>query len=672
MLTQSRNTAQEGSRAFEGNNAYAMAVQSPVNIPFGELRDYNSPFHDINGYWGSYSSVNPYYILNEYGNEADINNIIGNASITYNILEGLDLVGRFGTNIVNMETESWNPAFTPDEQLFWGDDLQLGTRDTKHNSLGSYSRLNEQRIVLDFTALANYNKALTEDISMDLSVGYNFFQTTSTSLFGETQGGLVVPGFYGLDNSALAARSSTLDGGKRLIGALGNVRFGYKNALFLEYSARNDWSSTLPEDNRSFFYNAVGASAVLTDLLDFRSDALSYFKVRTSYGTTGKDAPEYLLSTPFLGNPTLVSLGDNSINGPLNNQAVFTQSNRIGNNALKPELTTTFEIGADIGLWNDRINLAYTYYSSDHTEQIVQASLPSSTGYTSTFTNIGRMTNKGHEVTLNLQPVMGLVPGLKWDLFVAYARNRNEVVNVTDGIDELNIGSSPRTQIDIVAKEGLPFGTFKAQTVQMTDAGQVVVDSDGFPVYTDEQVYLGNYQPDYTASFGSNINYKGIGFNILLDVKEGGQFISQTKFSAEFNGTTELTAEQNREPYVFPNSVVDNGDGTFSENTTEITEQDFYTVYDPAPSTYLIDASFVKLREIGVSYTLPRALLQNLPISDVRVALFGRNLKFWLPEENAYADPEVNGPSLTGNAVGIETTQTPPAKSYGINLSLKF
>jgi hypothetical protein len=133
-----QNTAQEGSRAFEGNNAYAMAVQSPVNIPFGELRDYTSPFHDIDGYWGSYSSVNPYYILNEYGNEGRINNFLGNASVTYNVIEGLDLVGRFGANVINTTIDTWTPVFTPAQQLVWGDDLSLTTRDTKHNSLGEY------------------------------------------------------------------------------------------------------------------------------------------------------------------------------------------------------------------------------------------------------------------------------------------------------------------------------------------------------------------------------------------------------------------------------------------------------------------------------------------------------------------------------------------------------
>lgn len=668
-----QNTAQEGSRAFEGNNAYAMAVQSPVNIPLGELRDYESPFHDINGYWGSYSSVNPYFILNEYGNDGNINNVLGNASLNYEIIEGLEVVGRFGLNVVNMEVETFSPPYTPELQLFWGDDLQLGTRGGRHESLGDYTRYSERRTNIDFTGLVNYSKQINEKISFDGSVGYNWFQKELKSLTGSTQGGLVVPGFYNLSNSASAPLSETFDQLYRIYGVLGNVRVGYDNAVFLEYSARNDWSSTLPVENNSFFYHAVGVSAVLTDLLNVESDALSFIKLRTSIGTSGKDAGLYQLRSSFIGNPNLMGLGDFTITYPLNGQAGFTTGDRIGNPDLKPELTTTFEIGADVGLWKDRVNLAYTYYSANHTDQIVEISLPSTSGFRRTVVNIGEMTNKGHELTLNLKPIAGMVRDLKWDLFASFSVNENEVVKVTDDIDELEIGSSPRTLITMVAKEGLPFGTFRGQTPMMNDAGQIVVDPNtGFPVYSTEDAYLGNYQADYLLSFGTNASYKGFGFNILFDVKQGGHFISQTKFSAEFNGTTVNTVEHNREPFVFPNSVTANPDGTFSENTIEVTEQDYFTNYDPAPSTYLIDASFVKLREIGVSYTVPKKMLKELPIADVRLAFFAKNVKFWLPEENTFADPEVNGPSLTGNATGIETTQTPPAKSFGVNLSLKF
>ena len=173
-------------------------------------------------------------------------------------------------------------------------------------------------------------------------------------------------------------------------------------------------------------------------------------------------------------------------------------------------------------------------------------------------------------------------------------------------------------------------------------------------------------------NFGFNASYKGFGFRALFDMKKGGVFASQTKWAAEFNGTTVNTTMYNRQPFIFPNSVIENSDGTFSPNTNSITEQDFYTNYDAPVITHLIDASYLKFREVELSYTLPAYMIENLFLTDARVAVYGKNLFFWLPEENKYADPEVNGPALTGNAQGIDTTQTPTSRSFGINLQLSF
>lgn len=672
-----QNTAQEGSRPFEGNNAYAMVVQSPQNIPFGELRDYKNPYHDIDGYWGSYSSVNPYYILNEYGNKGRINNFLGNASVTYDILDGLSVTGRFGANVINTTVDTWTPKYTPKLQLVWGNDLALATRDTKQISLGEYVNYFKTNIVLDYSFLANYTKKLTEDLSLDFSGGYNWYQTQREDIEGSTFGGLVVEGVYNLNNSVQSARAAQSRNKYRLFGVLGNARVGYKDAAFLEVSARNDWSSTLPEENNSFLYGALGASAVLTELFPIENNVLSFAKIRTSYGTTGKDAGLYLLATDYNGNPDIVGLGDFTLSLPWLGQAGFTTGNRIGNSGLKPELTKTFEIGTDLGFFNERINLAYTYYSSVHSNQIINVSLPGSTGFTTTSKNIGEMTNKGHELTLTLKPIEGLVKGLNVEIFGTYAKNVNEVTKVTNDVDELILGvfstSANSPPVSLVAKEGMPYGTYRGITQRRNAQGQIVVDATtGFPEESVEDEFFGSFQPDFLASAGVNANYKGIGFNILFDVKQGGLFVSQTMDMTEFNGTAITTTINDRQPFVIPNSVIDNGDGTFSPNTTEIDAEGYYTVYANPTSSTLIDASYVKLREIGLSYTFPKNLLGKTPFKTARFALFAKNVKFWLPSENAFADPEVNGPALTGNAQGIETTQTPPSKSFGANLTLTF
>lgn len=671
-----QNTAQEGSRAFEGNNAYAMVTQSPVNIPISELRDYTSPFHDTNGYWGSYSSVNPYFILNEYGNEANIDNFLANASITYEVFNGFSLTGRFGGNIVTTQSDVFTPSYTPNEQLVWTNDLGLATRDTRYASLGDYTNSNNRSINIDATVLANYTKDLSEDFNLDATAGYNFFQRESRTLTGFTVGGLTVDGVYNLANSVQASGSEMFRSKSRIYGLLANATLGFKNAVFLEASIRNDFSSTLPAENNSFLYGALGGSVILTDLFDIKSDALNYAKIRGSYGTTGKDAPLYQLNSVFIGNPGIADLGDFSLFFPVGSTPGFTLGNFIGNPDLKPELTTTYEVGADLSFFKNKVNLSYTYYKSNHDDQIVTIDLPRSTGFTQTVVNIGRMENKGHEVTLSLKPIAGLVDGLNFELFGTYSKNENKIIKITDDLDELFLGTfgfAAGTTVSLVAKEGLPYGTFKGNDFKLNDAGQVIVDPNtGFPVYTEEDVYLGSFQPDYQMNFGTNINYKGFGLRVLVDLREGGKFASQTKYNGEFNGTGINTTIYNRESFIFPNSVVDNGDGTFSENTVAITEQDYYTNYDAPVSTHLIDASYVKLREVELSYTIPKKMLEKTFLTNARLAIFGKNLMYWLPDENKYADPEINGPALTGNAQGIETTQTPTSRSLGLNLQLSF
>lgn len=664
-----QTTATEGARAFEGANAWAMVLQSPVNIPFNEVRDYTSPFHDLEGYWGSYSSVNPYYILNEYNSQANIGNLFTKVSLTYTPIKNLDLIARVGNNSINMAVTEAVPSFTRGTQLIWGDDLALGTRNGRHNSLGSYLYQDRNRSNWDVSTLANYSTDIpgVDGLKLNAVAGWNMFDKRYKRIGGNTVGGLVVPGWYNLSNSTENPQSFQNSTAYRIMGALGNASLSYKDTYFLEYSARNDWSSTLPVANNSFFYQAVGASVILSDALNIDSKFLDFAKLRGSYGTTGKDAGLYLLNSTFSGNPTIASLGDYSIFFPLNGQPGFTTGNAIGNPNLKPELTTTFEIGADISLLNNRVNLDYTYYSSNHTNQIVTINLPASTGFSTTTANIGQMTNKGHEVSLILKPIKGLVNGLNWDINLLYAKNKNNVVKITDDITELTVGGSNRG-ITTVAKEGYPFGTFKGLTEVVNSSGQTVVGATGFPVLTDSDQYLGSYQPDYTASVGTTIGYKGLSLNALLDIRQGGTFFSWTKFYTGFNGTGMHTVEYGREPFVYPNSVTESGEA----NTTEITAQDFYTNYDPAPAHYLVDASFIKLREIGLNYAIPAKILSKAKIKTATLGVYANNVKFWLPADNTYADPEVNGPSLTGNAVGIETTQIPPAQSLGFKLGLTF
>lgn len=674
------NTAQEGYRPFEGQNAYANVIQSPVNIPLNEVRDYKNPFHDLNGWYGSYST-NPYFILNEYINDGQFDNVLGNFSLKYNFTDKFNVTGKIGVNNVSRVIESAVPVYSSPTQLVWVDNLELTTRNTRNESFGEYTKTSGTNRNIEGTVMGNYNTALNDDLSLAVSAGYNIFDRRTQRVSGEAVGGLVVPGWYHFDNSVQTPRSTQASTKYQLYGLLGNASLGWRNQLFLEYSARNDWSSTLPEENNSFFYQGVGVSAVVSDMLGFDDDgAISFLKLRGGFGTTGRDAGLYLLESSFVGNPVIQSLNNHDITTPLNGQPGFTVSDVIGNPNLKPELTTLLEFGADVGFFDNRINVEYTYYNSVHSDQIIEISLPSSSGFRLTSANIGEMTNKGHEVRLNLKPLQGIVRDFTWDIDLIYSANENEVTKISEDQNELIIGG-PYTNgsVSLVAKEGLPFGTFKSTVPRMTDDGQMIVDANGFPSLTSEEQYLGAYQPDYTASIGTSVGYKGFSVNVLFDIRQGGEFLSITKNQSEFNGTALSTLVGDRESFVIPNSVQEefDGDGNligYVPNETEVTAQELYAVSDVSfgGNSLLIDASFVKLRELGLTYTFPKSMLGRVGIAGAQVSLFGSNVKFWLPDENTYADPEVNGAQLTGNAVGVETTQTPPSRSFGVRLGLTF
>jgi TonB-linked SusC/RagA family outer membrane protein len=659
------NGTSEGARGFDGNNAYAAVVQTPVNIPISELRDYKNPFHDQKGYYGAYTG-NPYFNLYEFTNNAQINNFFGSMSATFNVAKGLNLIGKFGSNNINTELTTITPAYNYGSGLYWTNNLHLGTHTGRPNNPGEYDFTTGRNTNYNYTGQITYERALTDKFKLSSVVGYDMFNRIVKGQSTTSQGGFIVPGWYSLNNSALPVRYGANNGAEyKLNGVYANANIGWDNKIFVDYSARNDWSSTLPAGNNGFFYQAFGVSAVVSDILGLQDNkVLDYLKVRGSYGTTGKDAPTARLNSVFLGNSELQNLANgHSLNFPLNGQPGFTVGNFIGNPDLKPELTTTTEIGADINLFKDILQLEYTFYNANATNQIVDVNLPSATGYTTTSRNVGEINNKGHELGLTIRP-FGSKTKVNWETNFTYAKNKNKVVKISDQQNELNLGNAGGN-VSIVAREGYPYGTFKS-TVEARDAsGNVIVGANGFPTIAANEEYFGSYQPDFIAGINNSIAYKGVKFNFLFDFRQGGQFYSWTRNFGNFNGTSMPTLLNEREPWVYPGVLADGAPNAKAVGIYDYFNQelDYYN---------LIDASFIKLREVGLSYTLPSSISKRVKSNGITLSLFGKNLKFWLPEENTFADPEVNGPALTGNAIGVETTQTPPSRSFGFNVNVKF
>ncbi len=653
-------------------NPYQAAIQTPINIPISEVRDYNSPYQNLEGYYGSYTP-NPFYILANTRSLSKTHNILANLELNYNPIEDLTLTARIGDNIVVQDINLEKPKFDYTIDKF-NPDNGGGPR---VSGIGTYIQDDFLNNDLTVDLLGTYKKDLGKKKkgNITLLAGTSYFEQFERELTASTVGGLVIPGFYDLSNSSENRFSDQFSQKERLLGVFANINASYNKMLFFEYSARNDWSSTLPVKSNHFFYQSGGVSFVPTELFKTQNKWLNYMKLRANAGTSGKGATPYRVASVFVSNPAFddYSIKDYQqtfpwVNAAGNTVSGYTKGNVIGSPDLKPELTFTWEVGTDIGLFEDRLKIGYTYYDKTSKNLLVDVTLPASSGYTSQTKNIGKISNKGHELTVVATPIRNL-KNVTLELRMTYSKNINKVVKVSDDTKELGIGGS--TDAGTFAAEGLPYASWKVYDWSKDSLGRYIVSATGIPTQAATREFVGSTQPDYRMGFGSRLSWKGLSFDVQFDMSRGGLFNSGTKELSDFNGTSLSSLQNDRLPYLMPNSVVKTASGAYVENTTSMVDP--YPFFRDLPSKYmLIDASYIKLREATVSYTLPRKAYGKTPISGITIGAFGRNLKFWLPASNIFAEPESNSVGGNSNDQGFEQATTPSTRSYGFNFKLEF
>ncbi len=651
-----------GAGTANFNGPYQALLQQAINIPINELRDYTSIYHDLNGYYAGYTP-NPYFAMNSFNNNASTNNILASTEIVFKPVDYISLTARVGDNITLSNIKLETPVFA----------YRPGISTAAEQ--GSYLEELEKRNELTIDVFGSFNKEVAKNFTVGALLGFNYNRKSLTDLYGETQNGLVIPGFYNLDNSKTQSIVRTSYSNEALVGLYGQLTFGYKNFLFGEFTARNDWSSTLPDGKRGFAYYAGGLSFVPSEFI--KGDAkewINYVKIRANAGTQGKGADPYRLRSIYAAaqfsdyidnnlpnNFPVIGLDGSTVSG-------YTVGNTIGNPELQPELTVAYDAGVDFTFLKEYFHTEYTFYHKTSKNLIVIASLPASSGYTQQVLNIGKVRNVGHNFMASVYAVKN-IKNVNLQFRVQFAKNTGKVLKTNVSGDEITIGGL--TTVSIIAKEGYPFGTFKANDFQKDPNGNIVVGANGAPVASSVQNIFGSFQPDYTLGFGSNFSWKGLSFDVQFDMRKGGIFFAGTKSATDFNGTSLSSMVNNREPYIIPNSVVDNGDGTYSENTVALTN--LFTYVGSVPESQdLIDASYIKLREASVSYNFDKKFFKNAPISGISLSLVGSNLKFWLPKENVYADPESNSFGQAGNTQGIEFSSTPTTRNFSVDLKIKF
>jgi len=655
------------------SNLFDDILQTPTDISLVDQENYKDPssFYHPNNYYTPYL-LNPYFTIDNSTNQATVDRFIGNSNMVFTILPEYRLTGtlRFGGDVSNTFGYNFDKKFTLDDAS-----VNKGQKSDLPGYYREFQR-NVTQYSLDMILGAGYD--FNEDLVIDANAGLTISSRTRNYSEESVDGLVFEQAFPNLANSSSTPKVT--DGFKeqrRLVGLFGSVELGYKEYLFLTLSARNDWSSTLPKENNTYFYPSAGLGFVASDALNFlkESDALDYLKLRLSYGLSGNDAPPYVVSPVYVQGQVTGGIPFSDLTFPLASATGYEYSNTLGNPNLKPEISYDFETGVDVRFFNNRIGLDATYYYRRTDGLILQRTVASSSGFTSQYDNIGEIINKGVELTLNLTPVR--TTDFSWNINYSYAKNKNEVTELVEGLDEVVITGF--TSPNIAAIAGKTVSQIKAFGKKYTPDGRIIVDPQtGRPLNTDQNIDLGSTLHDYTMGMINEFTYKNLSLSFQLDYRKGGKFISWSKHSMMWAGKDPLTTYNDRLPFVVPNSVVEvtNEDGTVSyeENTNPITTIDLNNYYsgDWNDESLVIDKTFLKLREVNLTYRIPKQLLSSTFVETASISFIGNNLLLFTPKENNVVDPETfttnNGP----NSEFGEVNGYPSLRSYGFKLNVSF
>ncbi len=659
-----------------GEAPLSQVLQTSRDVSLREQRDLSNIYNSVDWYYTPFIQ-NPYFNLFNDSYVKDMDRFYGNANLSYDILkqdgQSLTLSTIFGSDVITDDrrrvkerriASALSGNSTADEQGF----------------IQEESYTNKQ---FDINVNADYNRKLTSDLGMNLLVGGNFNERSAKQFIASVIG-TTLPNFENFSNGSGNASVNIADVKRRLFGAYGQLEFDFRNWLYLGGTYRQDWSSTLPKENRSFGYPSVYTSVVLSEMLDLApSNPLNFLKVRASYAEVGNDAPVYLTNSVFFS-PTIAGVpiqGNFAQTGfPFNGVGGFTQGNRIGNPELKPERTKEYEFGIDARFLKNRIGLDATYFNRKSVDQILRnAQAAPTSGFRFQVINAGEMVNKGVEVVLNLTPIR--TRDFEWNITTNFTKIDNEVVSLltpeNDG-EQLTVGIG-LANFTFNAVEGQPYGVLQAPTALRDPNGNLVVDGNGLPQQAPAPAFFGSVQPEWFGGVRSSVTWKGITASALVEHSEGGVVYSRTVSQTYFNGSAVETAFNDRERFIIPFSVVDNGGGEFVPNTTPLTYSSnnirgYWNAINGYGEYLIVDATFTKLREATLSYAIPAKIMQRLPFERLSVGIYGRNLWIHTPDENTYIDPEVNsftaGNGNAGNLQGFEFGTLPTTSTYGINLNV--
>ncbi len=664
---------------FGGGVNYIRSGGNRVNADrFNERLVYWAPQSDVNNYLREDGSMIGYRNGGTIGNNPvygeatnqfidDVDRYIGNLNFSYSPIPELRFNYTIGLD-----------QYTDFRHNYGQGAVFPGAPNFEDNNANGLSGFNNETRIRRRDVTSNINAVFTKEVSSDLSLrvlaGFDAFDSSLDRVFTGGQG-LDIYDFFSLNNVSLVQTSSEqID--RRLLGLYGDLSLSYRDAIYFTLTGRNDWSSTLPVANRSFFYPSVSLGVLLGELTEL-PDFVSFAKLRTSYAGIGKDTEPYRTNVVY-GNTT---------GFPVDGVTGWTRDNQQGAPDLVPERTNTFEIGADLRFLQNRLAVDITYYNAKSVDQIIPVPVSNATGFTTFVLNAGSMRNQGLEVLLKGSPVVAT--DLRWDVNLNFTRNRNEVLEIFEGVEDIFIGSSfgyAGSSASIRLIEGQPYGNIYGRSYVRAGAdaddlfldrdAPLLIGEDGFPVIETTQKILGNTQPDWFGALTNTISYKGLEFSFQFDTRQGVQkYNQQGNFFSAF-GLAPYTLNRN-ETIVFE-GVKANG----QPNTTPVflgqgvgPDGEDYGAgyyrnrYRGSTENFVEEADWFRLRNVSLSYRLPSTLLESVFVRTAGITLTGNNL--WLRTPFSGYDPEGNRGNGNGDD-GFGGFTYPGVRTFFVTLNLGF
>jgi hypothetical protein len=643
-----------------------------------ELQDLQTTngYHASWNYWGArYGEAfgtengafwyNPYFWLKHYKYQVDKTRMIGKVEANYKINEKFELVGNMTTNIYNYSRYFALPNIIANS-------ADPGLYNKWNSGFGNYQSTSIENNISGF---AKYHDSFG-DFGVNVMVGGNL-RTNSYDRFnadmalgdGPAIQTLVIPDVFTYSNTMKAVTASTSRWNKEVRSVFGSASFDYKSLLYLDVTARKDWSSALPNNNNGYFYPSVGGSFVFSNLID--NDILSFGKIRAGWAQIGNDLEALLLSqtyplsgSPYFGLPQM-----------------YTNAQAIDPN-ITPSLNTSFEAGFDVNFLQDRVGLGFTVFNEVRTDEIIPVAMSTATGYTTYLTNAGSASRTGVEITLNATPVK--TQAFKWEIFLNYGKSSSKILelpadltsmNAPGGGDDWDFVNMTHT-LDPTSGVGA-WGELRGIGIKKDEAGNYIVSPETGTYETETNQYLGSVLPDFTGGMLNNFTlFDVVTITAAIDWQKGGNFFSLSEMWGQYSGLLEETAGTNDLGNKKRDAVEDGGGthvtGVTADGAVFDEYVDTYTYFEQFNANtiaepFIHDASFIKLRELSISFRVPKSVIESTFIKHASVGFVGRNLWLMTSKDNIHNwDPS----ELSGS--WGENAQLPGTKSFGFNVKLTF